>query len=356
MGRRRPILATLAGVVSIAVAPAFAAAASAVDLGLPPGFTAQVYVTGEGFDTGSQRVIGGIPAAGTLGFDQTGALFLAKTGARFRSGEVEDLWPIYRFPPGGGRFTPDTESRYLHGPPLKNALVGTVRGRGEVFVTTYDRDRRLGALYRMLDGRPTLFAGGTPAPGGVPLFRMPESVAVDAAGHVYVTDREQGVVIRLHPTGAVRDPAYVRVPRPRMLAVDEGGQLWVAGDGSAETPWQDGAGQIWKVTPDGTPSLVLQGPLPAGISLSPGGALFVAQRRTGQVFLLSPEGKRIELFGAPSGTMLRGLAFAPVTPETRRAGIAGDLFVIAVAREAWTINEVIRISGPFDQFARQSSP
>jgi len=323
------------------------------ELALPPGFTAQVYVTGLGFDSGSERGVQGVPAVATIGFDALGTLYLARTGARFRSGEAEDLSPIYRIPAGGARLTPETEPRYLHGPPLRNPQIGAVRGRGELFVTTYDRDRRTGALYRMTDGRPQLLAGGTPLDGSPPLFRQPDGVAVDAAGHLYVADREQGRVVRLDASGKVLDPRHLAIMRPRMLVADEKGHLWIGGDGTAETPFQDGAGQIWRASPDGGLTLVLAGPLPAGLSLSPGGSLFVAQRRTGKIFVVTGEGKRIDFASGGDGTFLRGLAFAPVTAETRRAGIAGDLFVVTVSRQVWSINEVIRISGPFDEFVRQ---
>jgi len=328
---------------------------ASAELRLPPGFIAQVYVSGQGFDPSADRGAHGIPATSTLGVDQAGVLYLARTGARFRQGEVDDLGPIYRIPLGGARLTPDTEARYFHGPPLRNPQVAAVRGRGEIFVTTFDRDRKLGALYRVTDGRPALFAGGTPPAGTSPLLRHPEGVALDAAGRVYVADREQGLVLRLAPTGQVLDPQYALVTRARMLAVDETGQLWVAGDGSAETPFQDGAGQFWKIGPGGQPTLVLEGPLSAGLSLSPGGTLFVAQRRANKIFAFGADGKRIEFATATEGTILRSLAFVPVTPETRQAGIAGDLLVIAVPRQIWSINEVIRITGPFAEFIRQQS-
>lgn len=338
------------------LATVLAAGPASAELVLPPGFTAEVYVTGQGFDPNSDRGVRGFPASATLGFDPSGVLYLARTGARFRQGEVDDLGPVYRIPAGGARLTPEMEARYFHGPPLANPQVAAVRGRGEVFVTTYDRDRQIGVLYRMLDGRPLLFAGGTPPRGTPPLLRHPEGVALDAAGNVYVADRTRGVIVRLDPTGKVLDPQYLSVTRVRMLAIDEKGQLWIGSDGTAETPFQDGSGQILRASPDGRLTVVLEGPLPAGMSLSPGGALFVAQRRTGRIFVATPEGKRIDFAGGTEGTILRGLAFAPVTPETRRAGIAGDLFVVAVPRQIWAVNEVIRISGPFDEFVRQQSP
>jgi sugar lactone lactonase YvrE len=314
-----------------------------------------VYVTGQGFDSSGERGVSGIPSVGTLGIDATGTMYLSRTGARFRSGDVEDLWAIYRIPAGGARLTPDTEARYRHGPPLPNPQIGAVSARGAVWVTTYDRERRLGALYRSLDGKPVLFAGGRPPPGAPPLLRHPEGVAVDPAGDIYVTDRDEGAIVRLDARGNLVNARLATILRPRILAMDEAGSLWVGGDGTAETPFGSGSGEISRVAPDGRTQPVLQGPLPAGFSMSPGGTLFVVQRRTGQVFALTSDGRRLDFAAARDGSFLRSLAFAPVTAETRRAGIAGDLFLVVVSRSMWLINEVIRVSGPFDEWVRQET-
>ena len=149
MRRFAPLVGLLVALIAV---PATA------ELTLPPGFTTQVYVTGQGFDTSSDRGVFGIPGIGTMAFDALGTLYLAKTGTRFRSGEVEDFSTIYRIPVGGARLTPDTETRYDFGRLLRNPQVAAARGRGEVFLTTYDRDRRIGTLYRMVDGRPQFLA------------------------------------------------------------------------------------------------------------------------------------------------------------------------------------------------------
>src|SRR6185503_3774314 len=83
---------------------------------LPPGFTVQVYVTGEGFDT-SERAARGLPSASTIAIDNSGVLYLARTGRRYSAGEVDDLWPVYRFPAGGARVTKATEALFLYRPP-----------------------------------------------------------------------------------------------------------------------------------------------------------------------------------------------------------------------------------------------
>lgn len=323
----------------------------AADLRLPTGFTTQVYVTGEGFDR-SAGAARGIPAVSTMAFDATGAMYLGRTGRRYTSGEIYDLWPIYRIPPGGGRIAVSSEERFLYGPPLPNAQVGAMRDGRELFLSTFDRDRGIGAVYRVVDARAELFAGGTPPPGQAPLLRQPEAVALDASGHVYVADRAQGIVLRLDSAGAVVDPRYVTVRRPRLLASTGDDVLWVGADGSADAPWQSGPGEIHRVTRDGA-SVVFRGPVAAAMTPGPDGVLMVADRHSGSIFALRPDGTRVEVVRFATGTFPRGLGFAPDTPETRRAGIAGDLFVVTITAGAWRVNDILRISGPFAEFLRE---
>jgi DNA-binding beta-propeller fold protein YncE len=337
--------------VPVLAVPLLASSAGA-DVVVPPGFTTGIYVTGEGFDPGIARGGRGMPAAGTIAVDHAGVLYLARTGRRYFGGEADDLWPIYRIPPGGGRVTPDTEAGYLYGPPLRSAQVTGFDAGGGLLVTTYDRERRIGVLYRMLDGHAELFAGGTPPRGAPPVLAQPEGVARDSSGHLYVADRAQDRVVRLDRDGEVRDLHWVIVRRPRLLAVDGADRLWVASDGEADAPWQQGPGEIRRVDPDGDAAVVMRGPLVAGFAVSPGGHLFVADRQNAVVFVLMPDGRRIPFARFTAADAPRALAFAPITPETRRAGLAGDLFVVVINRGAWPINEVVRISGPFAEFVR----
>src|SRR5262249_53669369 len=160
-----------------------------------------------------------------------------------------------------------------------NPQIAGIRGGREIFVTTFDRDRRVGVLYRMVDGHVELFAGGTPPAGTRPLLRQPEGAAVDAAGNVYIADRDPGVIIRLDRTGRVLDPSFAPLTRPRAMAMAAGEYLWVGADGNAEAPWlPDGPGEIWKIGTGRERTLVLRGPLPAAIGVSPGGRLLVADR------------------------------------------------------------------------------
>jgi hypothetical protein len=345
---RRCHASRLALLVALALVPASAGA----ELALPPGFTAEVYVTGDGFEQGS-RGGRGIPSTSTLAFDDEGALYIARTGRRYGGGETEDIWRLYRIPPGGARLSPDTEGRYLHGPPLPNAQVAGVRGGRELLVTAFDRERKVGVLYGMLNGRAVLLAGGTPPRGTAPLLTQPEGVAVDAAGHLHVADREANAVLRLDHAGRVLDARFLAVSRPRLLLMDAHDRLWIGADGEAQAPWQRGPGEIWLVAPGGEPTRLLRGPVPTGMGLSPGAHLLVADRQNNRVFALTAEGRRVDLVGFTEGDGPRALAFAPVTPATRRVGIAGDLFVVVIRRGTWPVNEVVRISGPFDELIRQ---
>jgi hypothetical protein len=331
----------------------FAPCAVWAEVEVPPGLSVRVYVTGEGFDSSESRAARGIPAVSTLAFDPEGVLYLARTGRRYMGGDVEDKLPLYRIPIGGARLTRNGESRYLYGPPLPNPQVGVFRGARELFVTTFDRDRKVGVLYRMVDGRAELFAGGTPDPGQSPLLIQPEGVVVDESGGFFVADRERGVIVRLDAMGRVVDPRYAMITRPRVLAVESAGALWIGSDTAAEAPWQPGPGEIWYVSREGVPRLVLRGPVPQAISLSPGGHLVVADRHGAQVFAIAPDGTRVDLARFTNGDAPRSLAVAPVTPDTRRAGIAGDLFVVTINRGAWPLNEVLRISGPLDEVLRE---
>jgi hypothetical protein len=90
----------------------------------------------------------------------------------------------------------------------------------------------------------------------------------------------------------------------------------------------------------------------AGMSVGPGRDLLVADRHAGEIFAVNAAGKRTEFASFTDGDAPRSLAFAPATDQTRRTGIARDLFVVTIARGAWPVNEVIRVSGPFEEFLR----
>jgi hypothetical protein len=169
-----------------------------------------------------------------------------------------------------------------------------------------------------------------------------------------VADRQHGAVLRLAADGRVLDPRWLVLPRPRLIAA-QGERLWVAADGEAEAPWQRGNGEIWTVGPEGR-RLVLKGPIAYGIDVSPGGHLFVADRQGARVLTLDADGTSVDFATFTDGDAPRALAWAPITEATRRAGIGGDLFVVVIRRGTWALNEIVRISGPFDEVLRPRPP
>ena len=317
------------------------------DVVVPPGFSVHVYVTGQGFMPDAGPDVRGIPSSTTLAVDGTGVLYIGRSGRRYMSGEIDDLWPIYRIPVGGARFTPQTESRFFHGPPLWSPQVAAIGPSGELFISTYDRDRKFGALYRVVEGRAQLFAGGTPERGAAPLLRQPEGVALDGEGNVYVADREQGVIIKLDPAGRVLDPRFISLLRPRALVLDAQARLWIGGDEENTAPWQRSPGVLWRAGPASTPVPVLRGPLAGGLDVAVTGDIFMADRQGAKILRVTADGTATEFARFTDGDAPRALAFVPDTPATRRARLAGDLLVITISRGRWPVNDVLRVSGPF---------
>src|SRR5690348_1625343 len=104
--RRAWRLVVLALGLGLGLALVLAPAAALADILLPPGFTARVYVTGEGFGGDAGARSRGIPSTSTLAVDPAGALYLARTGRRYSGGEFDYLTSLYRVPAGGARLTP----------------------------------------------------------------------------------------------------------------------------------------------------------------------------------------------------------------------------------------------------------
>ena len=337
------------GLVALLIVPLITPGLAAGELQLPPGFTAHVYVSGEAYPNVAG---GGLPPVSTLGVDEAGYLYMARPGRRYLGGEIDDLWPIYRVPPGGARLSPRTEGAFFFGPPLPSAQIAVARAGRELYITTYDRDRKIGVLYRLRDGRAELVAGGTPESGRAPALVQPEGVDVDDAGNIYVADRARDVLVKLDAGGRVLDPRFLDLTRPRLVA-GGAGAVWAVSDGTAEAPWQRGSGDFVRIGADGAPRVVMRGQVPAAIAVARTGHLFVADRHAAKLLALDAEGRAVEFASFTDSDAPRGLAWAPVTAETSRAGIAGDLFVSLIRRGAFQSNVIIKISGPFETWLRE---
>jgi sugar lactone lactonase YvrE len=322
---------------------------------LPPGFRITTYVSGTAF--GPQSNDRGIPAIVSATFDLQGTLYLARTANRLREIYGQSDASTYRIPLGGATVTRETETGFLFGPPLPDPHEVAVNKAGQVFVSTSDPAQGFGSVYRIdPSGKADLFAGGAPTSGATPLLKDPQGIGFDQAGNVYVIDEALGVIVKLDSEGKVLDPRLVaNLGRGRTLTFDSRNRVWIGSDGPHDSPHEDGSGIIYRASlPDWKLQKVHSGPLPSGMSLSPGGNLFVAQRRSGQIFALTPQGRRVEFAAFSTGAAVRTLVFAPVTEQTRKAGIAGNLFVMVFPELDYPVREIIRITGPFDVYVGQA--
>jgi len=125
--------------------------------------------------------------------------------------------------------------------------------------------------------------GSADGPGSTARFRSPESIAVDAAGNVYVADIGNNAIRKITPSGLVTTLAAT-VGVTGRLTVDPAGNIFVAGltirkvatDGSVSTlaGLADAVGSA-----DGTGSDVRFND-PHGIALDPAGNLYVTSDTT----------------------------------------------------------------------------
>jgi serine/threonine protein kinase, bacterial len=151
-------------------------------------------------------------------------------------------------------------------------------------------------LKRAADGSVELFAGtGTPGADGDggPASRAeldsPEGLAVGPDGTVYIADTNNGRVRAVSPNGVIFTLA--RVSNPTSLAIDAAGRVWVAdgavlrieGDGTVTTVLTPGAGRYMV---DGQPN-EFDG---AGLAIEGDGTIVVSSFATKYVARIAPDG------------------------------------------------------------------
>ncbi len=160
------------------------------------------------------------------------------------------------------------------------------------------------------------FADGT---GTLARFSGPVSVAVDAAGSVYVADRGNSAIRKITPDGVVTTFAGIRPGEPCCLtesyfeatgvAVDGAGNVYVA-------PRFSGNRAIRKITPAGVGSN-LYSPVgdealafnPYGIAVDAGGTVYVTDPAAGRVRKITSDGAVSTLAGGISSAA--GIAVDP---------------------------------------------
>lgn len=193
------------------------------------------------------------------------------------------------------------------------------------------------------DGTSSILAGMTDRPGKsdgtatAARFNTPSGVAVDAAGNIYVVDKENRSIRKVSPTGTVstfatsgrNGKAVVGFEEPDGIAVDRAGNVYLS----------DARGRaIHRFTPDGDAS-VFAGRYfggvapnqriptsfsqPTGIATDAAGNVYVADARLHNIVKIAPDGEWQTLAGPPA----RVAAPAGTAPQERLGaprGIAAD--------------------------------
>lgn len=198
---------------------------------------------------------------------------------------------------------------------LPVALIQPISARGEAW--TVAEFVGAGGSYSHRDG-----------PGSEARFRWPTGLAVDGAGRVYVADSSP-TVRRVDPDGTVttivgtpdqfgdRDgPAsQALLNSPRALALDSGGNLFIADEGSHTIRKLSLGGEVTTVAGvsgvpgnDNGPALQSRFYLPRGLAMGADGFLYIADQGNREIRRLDPTGE-VRRFAANVGSAPEGLEF-----------------------------------------------
>lgn len=195
------------------------------------------------------------------------------------------------------------------------------------------------------DSAVTTLAG---RPGGA-RFNYPTAVAVDPAGNVYVADTNNSMIRKITPDGMVTTFAGMEgtvgnadgpgtaatFRHPRSLAVDAAGNVYVADEHYYYTvPRQVTSAEIRKITPAGEVSTVVVLGQVLGIPVAPtavslavdrAGTLYAAASDTATLYKVAPDGTVTVLAGPGASSDAASSPF--VAPAAVTADANGNLFV-----------------------------
>ena len=220
-----------------------------------------------------------------------------------------------------------------------------VDGSGNLYVSDYFS----GSIEKITpQGAVTTLAGGSHGSGGGngggAQLNAPMGVALDAGGNLYVSDTGSSTIKKITPGGAVSTLAgnadkpgstdgagsEARFSLPEGVAVDSGGNVYVADEGNST---------IRKITPDGVVTTLAGAAdatgsddgtgaaatfeAPFGVAVDAAGNVYVADQRANTIRKITPGGVVTTLAGTP-GTSGRVDGTGPAAQFNDPRGIAVD--------------------------------
>ena len=183
-----------------------------------------------------------------------------------------------------------------------------------------------GTLTRVVgNGRPGYSGDGGSAINAQLMFPM--GIAFDAAGAMYVADRDADVVRRIAPDGTISTAAGAggQLNQPFGVAVDTSGNIYVSDNGNQ---------RVVRISADGRYTIVGGGILdgPEGIALDSAGNLYIADTFNGRIRKAAPDGTLSVVAGTGttglySGDNGPGVNAALSLPTDVAVDAAGNVYI-----------------------------